>query len=135
MARVYRLEAQDREAIVRRLSRELADREEIAFAYVHGSFLQLDGFRDIDVAVWMNGKANSRFDLELATTLSRAVRYPVDVRIINHAPVSFLFRVFRGRPVSVRNERLLADLIERTARRYHDAAPLVHRATREAFGR
>lgn len=57
----------------------------------------------------------------------------VDLRVVNNAPVSFLFHVLRGHPLLVRDERVLADLIERTARTYHDRAPLLRRATREAF--
>ena len=133
MVRVHHLQAQDREAVLQRLSQELAERVDIAFAYAHGSFLREDEFRDIDVAVWTTGHASGRTDVELATELSRAVRYPVDVRVVNHAPVAFVFHVFRGRLLSVRDERLLADLIERTARSYHDLAPLVRQATREAF--
>jgi hypothetical protein len=59
--------------------------------------------------------------------------YPVDVRVVNHAPLAFLFHVLRGRLLVAGDERLLADVIERTARAYHDRAPLVRRAVREAF--
>ena len=52
------------------------------------------------------------------------------VGLADHA---FLFHALRGRPLVVRDERFLADLIERTARTYHDHAPLARRATREAF--
>jgi hypothetical protein len=115
------------------LSQALAGRSDAVFAYVHGSFLGPDPFHDIDVAVWTGPSAWGRSDVELAVELSRATGYPVDVRIVNHASVAFLFHVFRGRPLLVRDERLLADLIERTARIYHDQAPLSRRATREAF--
>jgi hypothetical protein len=46
-----------------------------------------------------------------------------------------LFRALRGRPIAVRDERCLAGLMERTARDYHDRAPLLRRATEEAFAR
>lgn len=133
--RVHHLQAQDREAVLQRLSQVLAEREDIAFAYAHGSFLRQEGFHDIDVAVWTGPNAGEWTDVDLSTELSRAVAYPVDVRVINHAPVAFLFHVFRGAVILVRDERLLADLIERTARTYHDRLPLVRRATREAFTR
>ena len=72
-------------------------------------------------------------DVTLSADLSRLVRVPVDVRVANSAPVAFLFHMLRGRILTVRDERLLADVMERTARQYHDQAPLVRRATREAF--
>jgi predicted nucleotidyltransferase len=124
----------DREAVLRQLSDALAGRDDILFAYAHGSFLRPDGFRDIDVAVWTSTKASRWIDVELGAELSRSVRLPVDVRVVNGAPVAFLFHVLRGRLLVVRDEPFLADLIERTARTCHDLAPLVRRATREAFG-
>ena len=133
MSKVYHVSIQDREAILTALSRELAECDDVAFAYAYGSFVQQDQFRDIDVAVWTGSDTPRRTDTTLATELSRMTNYPVDVRVINQAPVAFLFHVLRGRVLAVRDERLLADLIERVARTYHDRAPLVRRAMREAF--
>jgi uncharacterized protein len=111
----------------------LAGREDVEFAYAYGSFLSDAPFRDIDVAIWTTPTADSRLDLDLAVQLTRACQYPVDVRVVNDAPVAFLFHVFRGEALLVRNERRLADLIERTARTYHDLAPLLRQAVRDAF--
>lgn len=132
-SKMYHLHARDREVILQNLSQALAGRGDIVFAYAYGSFLRPEGFHDIDVAVWTGPVAGARTDVELAAGLSRVARYPVDVRMINQAPVAFLFNVFRGRLLFGGDERLLADLIERTARTYHDQAPLSRRATREAF--
>jgi hypothetical protein len=63
----------------------------------------------------------------------RRIRLPLAVRRLNDAPVPFLFHALRGRVVLVRDETFLADLMERTARDYHDRAPLLRRATAEAF--
>jgi predicted nucleotidyltransferase len=115
------------------MMQELESRPGVRFAYAFGSFLQSDAFHDIDVAVWLNDDSDRHADLELAVALSRVTRLPVDVRVANRAPVSFLFRMLRGRPLVVHDELYLADLIERTARTYHDQAPLVRRATFDAF--
>jgi predicted nucleotidyltransferase len=112
----------------------LAEPHGIEFAYAYGSFLEGPGFRDIDVAIWTTADAVDQIDLTLGIALTRIAGYPVDVRIINQAPTPFLFQVLRGRPLIVRDERHLADLIESTARTYHDRAPLTRRAVREAFG-
>ena len=105
----------------------------MAFAYAFGSFLAAEAFRDIDVGVWMNDEGGRRADLELAVVLSRIAGVPVDVRLAYEAPVSFLFHIFRGRLLVATDEKRLVELLERTARVYHDQAPLVRRATREAF--
>jgi uncharacterized protein len=128
-----RLPREERRVVLQRVTQALAEQHGIEFAYAYGSFLDGPGFRDIDVAIWTTGDARDPVDLTLGIALTRIAGYPVDVRIINQAPVPFLFHVLRGQPLIVRDERHLADLIESTARTYHDRAPLTRQAVREAF--
>ena len=124
-----------RQSVTTTLARELTMRADVSFAFAYGSFVTgHEGFRDIDVAVWLAPGGDRFADVSLATDLSRIVDFPVDARIANAAPVSFLFHVIRGRLLTVRDESLLADVMERTARQYHDQEPLVRLATRDAFG-
>ena len=125
----------DRERLVLYLESTLGTRPDILFAMVFGSFLNADAFRDIDLAIWTAEEADAALDIELAASLSREFGLPVDVRRLNDAPVPFRFNALRGRPVAVHDERLLADLMERTARAYHDLAALLRRSTAEAFAR
>ena len=124
-----------RESLLVRLRDLLSDRPDIACAFVFGSFLDQPAFRDIDVGIWTTPAAPAALDVELASHASSALGVPVDVRRVNDAPVSFLFHVLRGRPVVVRDEEMLAALMERTAREYHDHSPLARQATRDAFAR
>lgn len=130
---VHRLDDAELGRLADALRRELELCQDIAFAYLYGSILDPLGFRDVDVAVWTSAAWPRHADLDLAVRLASRAAVPVDVRIVNDAPRSFLFHVLRGRPLVVRDEHLLADLIERTAREYHDLAPLRRVATREAF--
>jgi hypothetical protein len=134
MSAVHRADAEARQRMVAVLEASLGRQPGVAFAVVFGSFVEGRDFRDVDLGVWTTPSAGPRIDLELATALSQELGVPVDVRRLNDAPVSFLFHALRGRVVCVRDERRLADLMERTARDYHDRAPLLRRATREAFG-
>lgn len=135
MSRVYRLDEAVRERVLTAIGTALSQRHDVLFAAVFGSFLDAEAFRDIDIGAWMTDLADPRADLELAELLSHDVGFPVDVRRINDAPVPFLFHVLQGRIVAVRDEVLLADLMERTAREYHDRAPLLRQATRDAYAR
>lgn len=130
-----RVDREAREGLLVRLQGLLAGRPDVTFAFLFGSFLDRDEFRDIDVGIWTAPSASSRVDVELAADASAALGVPVDVRRVNDAPVSFLFHVLRGRALVVRDEDMLAALMERTAREYHDGAPLVRRATQDAFAR
>lgn len=124
-----------REDLLLRLRDLLDTCPDIAWAFVFGSFLDQPAFGDVDVAIWTTPAAPARLDVALASQVSAALGVPVDVRRVNDAPVSFLFHVLRGRALFVRDEEGLARLMERTAREYHDRAPLVRQATRDAFAR
>lgn len=49
--RTYVLTHREKEAWLDSLAASLAGREEIVFAYVHGSFLEDGPFRDLDIGV------------------------------------------------------------------------------------
>ncbi len=137
MDRVFHTDDSDRESAARAVGAALEAEPDIVFAYLHGSFLGTGGFRDVDVAVYLNGPEarHTARGVELATRLSSQVGFPVDVRPLNPAPISFRYHVFRGGRLLVsRDDELLADLIERTVRDYLDIAPLLRRSTAEAFG-
>ena len=135
MKGAIRVNREARERLFVRLQDLLTGHRDVTFAFVFGSSLDHDESRDIDIGIWTGPAASPRLDVELAAAASAALGVPVDVRRVNDAPTAFMFHVLRGRPLVVRDEDLLATLMERTARDYHDRAPLVHRATRDAFAR
>ena len=137
MRRQFRSGPDERERIRRTLAAVLESEPDLDFAWLHGSFLAADEFRDIDIGVHLSAAAEVRLQrgLELAVRLDQEIGFPIDVRVLNDAPVTFLFHVFReGRLLLSRNDERLADLMERTVREYLDAAPLLRQATIEAYG-
>jgi hypothetical protein len=55
--------------------------------------------------------------------------------VLNEAPMSFLFYVFRGKLVFCRNDQRLADSIEYVLPRYFDRRDFLRHYTREAYAR
>jgi hypothetical protein len=53
--------------------------------------------------------------------------------VLNDAPLAFRFRALPGRRLVVHDEERLANFMERVGRLYLDIAPVLRRATREAF--
>jgi predicted nucleotidyltransferase len=135
MRPLHRLDAETREQAIAGIARALAGRRDLRFATVFGSALERDAVHDLDVGIWTTAEAGRDLDLELAGSLSAGVGLPVDVRRLNEAPVAFLFQALRGRVVAVQDEGCLAEVMERTARVYHDLAPRLRQATRDAFAR
>jgi hypothetical protein len=69
----------------------------------------------------------------LATILSRKTGYPVDVRVLNNAPVSFVYNVLKGKLIFEKNEDVRCQVMENTIRSYLDMKPILYLATKEAF--
>jgi predicted nucleotidyltransferase len=99
--RRYRLTSREKAHVTSALQDLLAFREEVLFAYLHGSFINGNKFRDIDVAVYLNGRLTRRASLQyqvtLAKDLSRALRLPIDVTVLNVAPLGLRHNAVSGR--------------------------------------
>ena len=133
--RLLNIDAARRAEVARALSESFGGEPGVVFAYLHGSFVSTLPFHDIDVGVYLNTASSdqTRQAVDLADRLSRRVGFPVDVRVLNAAPVPFVFRALQGEPLVSRDDECLADVLERTGRRYLDLAPWLRRATRDAF--
>jgi uncharacterized protein len=113
----------ERERLSRAITDRLLQEPDIVFAYLHGSFVTEESFRDIDVGI-LTGVANDlSFESNLSYELSTALGYEIDVRVINDAPVAFQMAALRnGRLLLTRNDDARADFIENVGRRYREYA-------------
>ena len=115
-----------------RLREALEPRAEIIFAYLHGSFAEGLPFHDVDVAIYLDSvyaMVTDIFDYEmnLSVEMTRALRVPVDVHVLNGAPLGFQHSVLQGEALLVRDEDELTDFIERVSLEYMDFAYLGRR--------
>ena len=135
-AKRYSRSDPEKRELLDRLRSQLEGREEIAFAYVYGSFTEDLPFRDIDIGVYVRGldeRELSLYALALAAELDRASKVPSDVRVLNCAPLSFCYHVVSGFCLCARDEARRAAFVEDVVRRYLDMKPLLDRGTLEAF--
>jgi predicted nucleotidyltransferase len=128
----------DRDRIVGDLQRELDARPEVLLAVLHGSFPRGGVYRDIDVAVWLDPTRLSRderfrYALDLSVHLRVQLGCPVDVRVLNDAPLAFRYHALQGRPLVTRDEAWLDELRARTWDDYLDFQPFARRYLREAL--
>jgi hypothetical protein len=103
---------------------------------VHGSFAGAGLVGDIDVAVSIAAEALrdrdvTRYELALEAALEHGLSVPIDVRVLDHAPLSFQYAALRGEPLFVRDAAALAAFRERTWSRYLDFAPLREEVLRD----
>ncbi|MEQ1679132.1 MAG: hypothetical protein ABL950_00785 [Nitrospira sp.] len=133
---LYTIRPEQREDVLVKLRLELEGVSGLRFAYAYGSVLESDRVHDVDVGVFLDdpmvAQQMNRMDA-LSVTLSAAVGFPVDIRVLNKAPLPFLYHVLRGRLLLCRDETFLTDMLEDVARRYLDLAPFLRNGTKDAF--
>lgn len=128
-----------RDLLIRRLKIFLESRSEIRFALLHGSFPAGVSFRDVDLALYLDAakvgqEAFRDYELKQGVQWSADLRLPVDVRLLNDAPVSFRYHAVKGTVLHVREPALLDEFRARTWDEYCDFAPFARRYLREVMG-
>ena len=121
------MSAEDDKRIRQQLRQALESQPAIRFAYLHGSFVEGLPFHDVDVAIYLDPALAETMDLfdyemQLSVELTRDLRFPVDVHVLNGAPLGFQHRALQGEMLMARDEDELTDFIERVAREYMDFA-------------
>lgn len=111
-------------SLIRTIQEVLEDNPNIIFAYLYGSIVESDHFKDVDIALYaiQGGAGSLRLEAEVQIKLSEKSGLSpdfFDVRVINKAPVSFAIRVLtKGKHLLSRDEELRSDYIERISSTY-----------------
>jgi predicted nucleotidyltransferase len=112
------------EIITRQISGLLENRNYIVFAYIFGSFVAQESFNDIDIGIVISDnkqESSLKIELDIERELEDLIHMPVDVRILNRAPISFAYHVIKGGIVIVdKNRDLRADFEGLTYKKYFD---------------
>ena len=122
------------------LTNALAKDDRVVFAYTYGSFIKEQSFRDIDVGIYVKNPEENPFVIssDIKTQLSRIFKKEnidlpadqFDIQIINHAPFTFLKRVFKEGILLVDHDpELRTDLVEYVSLKYRECAGLLAEAS------
>ncbi len=108
-------------------------------AVLYGSAAEGIPFRDLDIALVVDRAvhpAEKDWDLmnDVADLLSPLVPVPVDVRVVNDAPLALRYRVVFGRPLLVRDEETYEEFTARSWDLYLDFEPVSRRYLEEMTG-
>lgn len=128
-----------KEQIIQELGRSVAEREEIVFAYLFGSIVETDLFKDVDVGIYIDDTISDGFTyaLTMSSGLERRLGYPVDVIVLNTAPDHLVHRISKGTLIVNRHDDIRVRFLTRSWSRYFDIALKRHaylRAVAEASG-
>lgn len=120
------------------LSQTLSQRNEILFAYLHGSFLESKTFQDIDVAVYLEETTKHdiniiEYEIALSLLVEKQLRMAADVKALNWAPLSFRYNVSRGLLLLSRDELRRENFLCATWMEYFDFLPISKAYVREVL--
>lgn len=123
MREIFKKTEKEKREVKEKIASFLKKQKEISFAFIFGSFLEKEpiGFRDIDIAIFLNPskiseKESFDYETELACQIGKLISFPadkIDIKILNFAPTSFQNNVFsRGELLFARDSDFLTSLIE-----------------------
>lgn len=119
----------NKKMIITRLRAFLEKRDEIIFAYIHGSFAEGLAWRDIDVALYVNKDVvpeDEAIDyglrLSAISEMETGIR-PLDIKVINYASIGLRYYATKGTLLFSKNEDIRCDFLEDTWKRYFDLLP------------
>lgn len=118
-----------RDLIIKKLRSLLSEEKGVCFAFIHGSFLRGADFKDIDIAVYLDDSTLKKIDcidyeLKLSLRLEKYIDNPIDVKILNEAPLSFRYHSTRGYLLFSHNELIREEFLCRTWSEYFDFKPV-----------
>ncbi len=132
--------------MLEKLTRCLAEKPGILFAYLLGTFLARDDFEDIDVGIFLDpqkipGIDTLRYELELAVETEGRLnpgevfkRYiPIDIKVVNDAPVTFRYSVSKGKLLFSKDEEAREEFLCRTWQEYFDFKYILNSYYREVI--
>ncbi len=116
------LSKRERQKIIEELKTYFSKKKHVAFAYILGSFSEGRPFRDIDVAAYFfEDKKELALESDLSFELSKETEYPVEVIVLNKAPVLFQLSVLKkGTLLVSKSEDIRTDFIDEVGRRYRE---------------
>ena len=134
--KTFFLKKADKKQIVEKIREVLSQERHILVAFLYGSFLEDGPFRDIDIGIVVGKESPSglyEFELEDKLSKTLSTHIPLDIRIINKAPVTFSYHVVTGELIFCRDENVYADFVTKVVREFLDIKPIIEHYTKEAY--
>ena len=128
----------NKQKIIHKLKNLLEEEEIFIFAYLHGSILGEDEYNDVDIALYLDEKAVKKidpvdFEISYSLRLEKYLNVPIDVKILNYAPLSFRYHATRRYLLFSRDDLIREEFLCRTWSEYFDFKPVSKIYLREIF--
>jgi hypothetical protein len=132
--KTYQLTEIEKKSLKKTLSSKIRAHPEILFCYIHGSFIDGKWFRDIDLAVYLEDDSCEdifSYETKVSLELESFISFPVDLKVLNVAPLSFRYQVSKGEVLFTRDEERRTSFLEKTWQLYLDLKPIREEYYRE----
>ena len=126
----------EKEKITKTISSYLQQHKEIFAVYIFGSYVSGEPFGDIDLGILARNEPKNllEYEFEFEIKLEELVKFAVDVRVLNNAPVAFVQNVIRhGKIIIDSKPNIRSDFESYILRKYFDFAPFRRRYLAEVI--
>lgn len=126
----------DKDVIIERIRVFFSEQPEIIASLLFGSFTE-DQFRDIDIGLFLDPSfpPPRYYEQRLERELSNLAHFPVDVGILNTAPVRFVYQVLKKQNIIMcKNMNAFSSFESKVLREYFDYAYYLNRYRKEVLG-
>ncbi|NOZ83616.1 MAG: nucleotidyltransferase domain-containing protein [Epsilonproteobacteria bacterium] len=130
MRKKIRMNENQKLNIIDKISELIKNDSDILFAYIFGSFAESDEFSDIDIGIYTKDAAGIKMEFKLENEIEKMVKIPIDVRIINNAPISFVYNVLNDK-ILIKDDEKRADFEGQVLKNYFDYVHLLDEYLKE----
>ena len=119
----YSITKKKKDEVIDIISSCLQQYGEIFAAYIFGSFISDKSFADIDLGILIQREPDKllEYEMGLEIKLDKLVKFEIDVRVLNNAPLSFVQNVLRqGHLIVDINPNRRADFENNVLKKYFD---------------
>ena len=120
-----------KDKIKKQIEKEIKSRKEIIFAYIFGSFAEIEqtsSFNDIDIAIYIDEKNEIKdvfYEINLSNKLEEMVKIPVDIIRLNNASDVLIYRATQGNLIKNVDDNLRINFITTSWKKYWDFQKLL----------
>ncbi len=120
-----------KDKIIKKLEKEINSHKEIIFAYIFGSFTEIENtssFNDIDIAIYIDEKNEINdffYEINLSNKLENLIKIPVDIIRLNTASDVLIYRATQGILIKNIDDNLRINFITTSWKKYWDFQKLI----------
>ncbi len=117
-----------KDKIIKKLEKEINSHKEIIFAYIFGSFAEIENtssFNDIDIAIYIDEIKDVFYEINLSNKLENLIKIPVDIIRLNTASDVLIYRATQGILIKNIDDNLRINFITTSWKKYWDFQKLI----------